>query len=405
MKRQKTLCKTPSYGKHNRRATVKSRDRRGSLIVLSCAVFFTLIALAGLCINIAYMEMVRSEQRLATDASAKAALVVLGQSQSPAQARQAARSIAALHRIAGQPVILSDSDIEIGTSSSNSNGQYTFSNASSNSSVVTNSVRIKSNLSKLQGGGVPLIMLPQMMGKETFTAEQSAVSTRIDMDVCLVVDRSGSMSWTLGAAPFTYPGDMAGKSPLQNYFQLPHPTLSRWAALSSAVDVFVSVLNESPIKSRVSLASYASNFTFGIWTSTVASVDEPLTTDYSSLRRRLDNLAKQPLIGNTNIAAGLREGVNALTDPNRTRITSCKSIILLTDGIVTQGDDPVALATVARSMNIRIHTIAFSAQADVALMRAVAEAGGGQCYVAPDAASLTSAFRTIAATLPNMLTE
>ena len=56
-------------------------------------------------------------------------------------------------------------------------------------------------------------------------------------------------------------------------------------------------------------------------------------------------------------------------------------------------------------MNIRTHTIAFSAQADVALMQRVAQAGGGQCYVAPDAASLEAAFRTIAATLPNMLTE
>jgi Ca-activated chloride channel homolog len=213
------------------------------------------------------------------------------------------------------------------------------------------------------------------------------------------------MSWSLGATPFTYPGDLAGQSPLQNYFKLPHATLSRWAALSSSVDVFLSVLNEAPIPTRVALASYSSNFTFGIWTSTVASVDEPLTTTYPSIKTRMNAIATNPLIGNTNIAAGLREGVNALTDPTRSRITSCKAIVLLTDGIKTQGDDPVALATMAREMNIRIHTIAFSAQADVNLMQQVAQAGGGQCYVAPTAASLTTAFRTIAATLPNMLTE
>jgi Mg-chelatase subunit ChlD len=137
----------------------------------------------------------------------------------------------------------------------------------------------------------------------------------------------------------------------------------------------------------------------------VASIDQTLTTDYTTINSRLNTIASQPLIGNTNIAAGLREGVNALMDPARAKITSCKSIVLLTDGILSQGDDPVALATAAREMNIRIHTIAFSAQADVALMRRVAQAGGGQCYVAPDAASLTAAFRTIAATLPNMLTE
>jgi len=388
-----------------RNKKLERQARRGSFIVLACAAFFTMIALTGLCINIAYMELIRTEQRLATDASAKAALVVLGQSQSPTQARQAAKTIAALHRIAGQPVILADSDIQIGTSVNQPNGQFTFSETSSNSSVVTNSVRVNSNLSSLQGGGVPLIMTPQLMGSKTFTSNQFAVSTRIEMDVCLVVDRSASMAWTLGPTAFSYPGAMAGKSPLQNYFQLVHPSLSRWAALSSAVDVFVTVLNEAPIKPRVSLASYSSNFTFGIWTSTVASIDQPLTTNYSTLRATLNAIATKPLIGNTNIAAGMREGVNSLLDPSSTRMTSCKSIVLLTDGLKSQGDDPVALATTAREMNIRIHTIAFSAQADVQLMRQVAQAGGGQCYVAPDAASLNAAFRTIAATLPNMLTE
>ena len=379
-------------------------SRKGSIFVLAGAALFAMVGLAGLCINVSYMELVRTEQRLATDAAAKAALVVLGQSQSPTQARAAARTIAALHRIGGKSAILSDSDIKIGTSTLQPNGTFSFMETAASSTVVTNSVRVTSSLNRLSGG-VPLIMMPQMMEQDSYASEQSAASTRIEMDVCLVVDRSGSMSWSLGSTPFAYPGDLAGKSPIQNYFQLPHATLSRWAALRSALNVFVTVLNEAPIKSRVALASYSSNFTFGIWSATVASIDQTLTTDYSTIDSRLNAIASQPLIGNTNIAAGLREGVNALTDPARSKITACKSIVLLTDGILSQGDDPVALATAAREMNIRIHTIAFSAQADVALMRRVAQAGGGQCYVAPDAASLTAAFRTIAATLPNMLTE
>ncbi len=388
---------------HSRRNSPKT-SRKGSIFVLAGGAMFAMVGLAGLCINVSYMELVRTEQRLATDAAAKAALVVLGQSQSPDQARQAAKSIAALHRIGGKSAILGDSDIKIGTSAPQPNGSFSFTETAASSTVVTNSVRVTSSLNRLSGG-VPLIMMPQMMGRDSYASEQSAASTRIEMDVCLVVDRSGSMSWSLGATPFAYPGDLAGKSPIQNYFQLPHASLSRWAALRSALNVFVTVLNDAPIKSRVALASYSSNFTFGIWSATVASIDQTLTTDYTTINSRLNTIASQPLIGNTNIAAGLREGVNALMDPARAKITSCKSIVLLTDGILSQGDDPVALATAAREMNIRIHTIAFSAQADVALMRRVAQAGGGQCYVAPDAASLTAAFRTIAATLPNMLTE
>lgn len=400
-----TAMARQSIAKRRGKSGWRAMPRRGSILVLAGAAFFALVALAGLSINIAYMELVRSEQRLATDASAKGALVVLGQTQSSAQAKSAAKTLASLHRVAGRPVVLDDSDIEIGTSSGNSNGTYSFNQSTSPSSIVTNSVRVRSNLSKMAGGGVPTILLPQLMGVSTFTSDQSAVSTRIDMDVCLVVDRSGSMAWTLGSTAFAYPGTLAGKSPIQNYFQLPHPTLSRWASLKSSIDIFNRVLNEAPIKTRVALASYSSNFTFGIWTSLVASIDQPLTTNYSLISDRMTTIASQPLIGNTNISAGLREGVNALTDPALTRVTSCKAIVLLTDGILTQGDDPVALATMAREMNIRIHTIAFSDQADVALMRRVAQAGGGQCYVAPDAASLEATFRTIAATLPNMLTE
>jgi hypothetical protein len=243
------------------------------------------------------------------------------------------------------------------------------------------------------------------MRQDKFAGTQSATATRIDMDVCLVVDRSGSMAWDLSSTPFTYPLELNGKSAMQNYFKLPHATHSRWAALRDSVGVFLNVLNESPLQTRVAMASYSSNFTFGIFTSTVASRDQELTMNYGSLTTQMNRIASQPLIGNTNIAAGVREGVNILTNPSTSRMTSSKTIILLTDGLKSQGDDPVEIATLAREMNIRIHTIAFSAQADVDLMRRVAQAGGGSCYVAPDAATLSNVFRTIAATLPNMLTN
>jgi Ca-activated chloride channel homolog len=389
-----------SFANRNRKLV---HARRGSMLLLASLTFTVVVALAGLCINIAYIELVRTEQRLATDAASKAALVVLGQTQSTSQARQAAKDIAALHRVGGKPVVLADADIQIGSSTRLSDGTFSFT-TTAGSNTVTNSVRINSNLNRLAGGGVNTL-LPQVLGTGTFSSEQSATSTRIEMDVCLVVDRSGSMSWTLGATPFTYPNQKPEDSPLLLYFQLPHATLSRWATLTNSVNIFATVLNDAPIKTRVALASYASNFTFGVWTSKVASVDQTLTTDYTTLKTKLNALATQPLIGNTNISAGLREGVNALTDPATSRLTSCKCIVLLTDGVMTQGDDPVELATLAREMNIRVHTIAFSAQADVQLMRRVAQAGGGQAYIAPDAASLETAFRTIAATLPNMLTQ
>ncbi len=384
----------------------RSRSRRGALAPLACIVLFAMLGVMGLSINIAYIELVRTEQRLATDAAAKAALVVLGQTQSAASARAAAIRIASLHRVGGQPLKLTDAEIESGSSVLQSSGTYAFTPVvDANNTAVINSIRINSNLSRMNGGGVSLVMMPQLMGMNTYTASQSGIATRIDMDVCLVVDRSGSMAWDLSSKPFSYPGTLNGKSAMQNYFQLPHPTLSRWAALRNSVDIFITVLNENPIKTRVSLASYSSNFTFGVYSSSVASLDQSLTTNYASLTAAMKKISSQPLIGNTNIAAGLREGISSLTDPNLAKRTSFKTIILLTDGVMSQGDDPVGLAASARTMNIRTHTIAFSAQADVNLMQKVAQAGGGQSYVAPDAASLKTTFKTIAATLPNMLTN
>lgn len=374
-------------------------------MILAASVFFTLTVLAGLAVNIAYTEMIHTEQRIATDASAKAALVVLGQTQSRELAIEAAQRIGNMHRIAGRQLNLEASDIAIGASVLQANGTYKFTALDSDSTDVTNAVRVQCDLERVVEGGIPLVLTPGMLGNGRIENEKFASATRIEMDVCIVVDRSGSMAWSLGDQPFDYPAELNGLSPLQNYFKLPHPTQSRWAALRDSIDVFVNVLNAAPIKSRVAMASYSSNFTFGIWTSIVANIDQELTLEYLTLPEKLDQIAQSPLIGNTNIAAGLREGINALTDPSNSRMTSCKTIILMTDGLLTQGDDPVQLAKMARQMNIRIHTIAFSAQADAELMTKVAQAGGGQCYIAPDAEALTNAFRVIAATLPNMLTE
>ncbi len=108
-------------------------------------------------------------------------------------------------------------------------------------------------------------------------------------------------------------------------------------------------------------------------------------------------IGTKPLIGNTNIAAGMQDAVNVLTS-NQSRLTAKKTMILLTDGLKTQGLDPLTLAQAAASANITIHTITFSSQADQPLMRQVASIGGGNHYHAPTPDSLAAVFGTIAKT-------
>ncbi len=387
-----------------RRKRYLLRTRKGSMLLLAVAAFAAIAMIGGMSINLAYMEVVQTEQRLATDAAAKAASITLGQTQNVAAARAKAKEIAALHTVAGRPMVLADSSIVFGRSSKDNSGKFTFT-AYSDSESNLNSARVVSNLKHISSAGAPLLTMSSSFGNKHFNPTRESVATQIDIDVALVLDRSGSMAWDLSNVEFQYPGQSGRSAMNQKYGEVPHATLSRWAALMNAVNVFTTVLQSSPYQPRIAMATYSSNFNFGIWTSEVATLDVPLTNNFSNITSKMTAYSKKPLIGNTNIAAGLREGINALSDPSKARITSTKVIVLLSDGIMTQGDDPVALANVARSLNIKVYTIAFSAQADIKLMQQIAAAGGGKFYNAPNAATLNTVFKEIAQTLPAMLTQ
>lgn len=379
------------------------RSRRGVFIPLAIFLLASTAVVCGYCINVAYMELVRSEQRLATDAAAKAASVVLGKTQSSTEAQTRAIQIANRHRVAGQTMPMSAADFVFGVCDRGAGNAMTFTPGPRGS--LLNAVQVNSNLDSLPQGGASMAVFPAMLSPDHFSPQMRAIAARVDLDVCVVVDRSGSMAWDLSNTPWSYPGELNGGSSIQNYFQLADPSLSRWAALSNSMDIFLDTVEANPFDIHVGMASYSSNFIFGVYESTVATLDQKLTNDYSLIRTKLNEIAAEPLIGNTNIAAGMREGINALTDVATTRTTACKTMILITDGVMTQGDDPVGIATLAFQSNIRVHTIAFSAQADQTLMQNVAHAGGGNFYYAPSAESLNATFREIAETLPAMLAD
>ena len=74
------------------------------------------------------------------------------------------------------------------------------------------------------------------LGRSQFEPTQVASVVRLDRDICLVVDRSSSMKLYLtDTAPV-----MSGSDP--RFCQPPDPVLSRWAALNSAIDVFIAEL-------------------------------------------------------------------------------------------------------------------------------------------------------------------
>jgi Ca-activated chloride channel family protein len=382
---------------------MKSRhpNRTGTIMVLSAFMLSMLSIIAALCMNSAYIALAKSEMRLASDAAAKAASITYGMTGDMSAARLRARQICQRHNVAGEPLQIRNIDVDFGYAGPTANGRYEF----TVNGTPTNSTQVHASFVRRAGSVAALPALGQFLGRDEFTLEEYSVATRVDNDICLVVDRSGSMAWDLTNDPFSYPGALHGHSIIQNYFLPPHATGSRWSALQSSIDTFLTVLNTNPYHPRVSLVSYASNFEFGTYTSTVSSIDQPLTINFNDVRTKLALIGTKPLIGNTNIAAGLRDGIATLAGQGASRPNATHNLILLTDGVITQGDDPVELAALALTQNIKVHTITFSAQADQDLMQRVAVAGGGAHYHAPDATTLHTIFQTLAETLPAMLVK
>jgi len=378
----------------------ENASRRGSILVLSSVALMTMLIVASFCINLTQLATAQTEIRLACDAAAKAGAVVLGQTQSASLARTAAQNIAQKHYVSGIQMRISAADVQLGNGDPSANGSYNF----RLNVQPLNAVRVDAIMDSSSLAGMGTYFMSAFKA-DKFSLNYQSVATRVDHDLCLVVDRSGSMAWDTTNTPWSYYKESAEDLPIiQTYFRPPHAQYSRWAVLEDAVDTFLNEVDALPFECKVGLVSYSSNFVFGLYNSEASTIEDQLSTDYSSIRSSMNAIGAKEIIGNTNIASGMQSAVTVLTG-NQARLTAKKTMLLLTDGLKTQGLDPVTIAQAAAEANITIHTITFSAQADQALMAEVAAIAGGNHYHAPSSAELALVFSTIAKTLPAVLTQ
>ncbi|MGL4513649.1 MAG: vWA domain-containing protein [Lacipirellulaceae bacterium] len=376
----------------------RPRDRRGATLVLVAVMCTVLISFGALMLNWSYIELSHSQLRAASDAAAKAAVVSLSRTQSQASARTSARNIASQYRIGGQSFSLRDGDIEFGNSMPNGNGGYSF----SLNQPPLNSARVTARLGPGGSGAAVPVLFASLVDTDTFSLEKRAIAGRYDHDICVVVDRSASMAWDMSGVDFRYPGSQVNDSTLQNYFRPPHPTESRWAALTSALQTFKTVVDRRNLNPQIGLVSYASAYTFGLYNSTEVTANQLMSSDTSRFLSAAIQIAQNPIIGDTNIASGLTSGRTVLLRPE-TRSTANRTLILLSDGRRTAGADPVTTATTLAADRITIHAISFGENADTAVMSRVAQVGGGRHYHAVTGTQLQSAFEQIAEQLPAVL--
>jgi len=288
---------------------------------------------------------------------------------------------------------LADAQIEFGNASRTGSGAYTF----TANQTPLNSARVTGSRSvgMIFGG---------FLTTTSFTPQQQSIVMRVNHDIALVLDRSGSMAFDTTNAEFAYPVDRSFGTNFQNYFATPSLTASRWKALSDAVTAFNTVLTTRQLDAQVALTTFAEDYTFGSFSSVEASTDVALTKTYSQISTKMTEWNNTVLVGDTNIEAGLAQGRAALIGTN-SRVTAQRTIILLTDGVPTSGS--TNLSTIAanyRTQGIVTHVITFGGQAasgaNQTRMQNTATSGYGQYYHAPNSTTLNSVFRQIAEGLP-----
>jgi len=369
---------------------LQTRNRRGAMLPLILVLLPGLLVLAAFAVNLAHVESTNTEIQIACDAAVRAAGRVYSLTGDRDLALQAAREAAEQNPIGNTTVLpIADGDLMVGRSErSSANGRYEFT-----PTFEGNSIRITTD-SLANGEGIAVTPLLPIFGFQTeIRPRRSSISTQSDVDIALVIDRSGSMAYAVDEVAL-YPPNPAA-APEGWDFGDPVPDSSRWLDLIAAVDVFATTLEESPQQEMVSLTLY---------NDTRQTVLD-LTTEYNLLFDPLSDISEQFDEGGTNVGGGMITGLRSLTDTGLARNDAVKVIVILTDGVHNSGRGPISAARAIAEEGVTVFTITFSDEAPQGVMQRVADICGGRHFHATTGTGLRQAFTDIARHLPNLITK
>ena len=343
------------------RKRIHNSSRAGAMLPLIAVSTVILLVCAALCIDIARIHVTRSELRTATDAAARAGVEALGREQSRQAAIDAALAVARENAVAGDGLDLTAADIQFGTARQNTDGSFEFEPDSQTNSI--NSVRVIGSRVNGSLDGPVNMLFGTIFGADTFQPTQVATATRLDRDIAMVLDKSGSMA-----------------------------SFNRFVALLNGVDVFLAELEESPQNENVSLTVY----------DTFPQKLVDMTPDLVAISDAINNETPG---GFTGIGRALEVGLDSIENDANSREFSLKSVVLMTDGNQNRGVTPDVIAQQAADEGIIVHTITFSEGANQALMQEVADITGGIHLHAETDQQLIEAFETIANQIQVLLIE
>lgn len=410
--------------KRTRASIPRGAARKGVIVPLFAITLPALLLLCCIALNVAQFRMLRTELKVAADASAHAAGRAMSYYQDVDKTIAFAKQIGAMNRIGNKPFVLEDSQVVFGRSiRSDESSRYQFTSVETESvrkgTVVPNSVGIRAQ-------GLYPVLLAAISGRNTIPLEERSVATQADRDIILVLDRSGSMmdykdDQALDAALYDLyragrisrseynnarddnnfssnvanrlPGDMQQYAVDKRNSSLNAPRHSRWAELELGVAAFFDVVEKTEQSELVGLVTFSSS----------SGLDVSLNSNYSGIKSKVDEISPT---GKTAIGQGLQSAVPELFTSSRARPFASKTIVVLTDGQNNVSPDPEIIARdIKNKYNVTIHTITLSVGLDVSPMERVAAIGGGKHYHSDTGENLVPIFREIANNLPTLLTQ
>lgn len=379
--------------------------RSGAMLVLIAVMMTVFLVSLVFTVDVAYMQLVRTELRVTADASAKAGMEALTRTESTSEGIAAAKALVQRNNVAGQQIQISDNDILFGRTEVNSDGSWDFLPNEQPYSAIQVTVGMTDDS---PNPTVPLFF-GRILGQSNFTPKHTAVAANLVQEIILCLDRSHSMCFDESGYSWSYPSGTPGYP--SGYITPPNPVGSRWAALDGAIQRFVSTVGLLQIQPDVGVVTWGSDIVLSSYWypysghyTPATIVDVPLGQNLGSINAAIADKYNDIMMGGTNMSAGIDKAVELLTDPSTNSLAQ-KTIILMSDGQWNTGRDPIEAAQDAADANITIHTISFLAAADQYTMEQVASITGGRSYVAPDSETLEDVFEELAKMLPVVLID
>jgi Mg-chelatase subunit ChlD len=347
------------------------------------------LGMSAFAINIAYIELNRTEMYVAADAAARASGREFALNWDQKKAIEVGKSAGQRNPVGGKPFVLVDSDFVFGEATrAGINTRYSFTKGGSNPNAVQVDVR------RVKGSANGSI--GSLMAYGNMTADVDATITsranQAEADICLVIDRSGSMAF---AADEKATATKNPKSATPDWWWgKAAPPTCRWRDLTGSVDMFVNEMRKTPMKENVALVTYSST----------SGADVGLVDDYTKINAGLDKYTKAFPGGSTAIASGIKTGQTVLSGAGA-RPYSMKIMVLMTDGINNAGSNVVDAAKEAAKNNIMIFTVTFSDEADQKSMKDVATTALGRHFHAKNASDLQNIFREISRQIPVLISK